>query len=183
MRPLGLLAGGVLGLVCVAGAAQAADPFRDPKFAVRPYGGAPLGDTTDQAQAGAMIEFGPGRERDNARGERAAAKLKEMGVRDGAEFGDKGRWYAFVGGSGTTLGLNMQRDPDGLLKSYGFSVDPAAAVGDAQAGVGWRKGDFQASLGYVHRTFKPAYAMQNIDFDNKDQMVGVSFSLKPQPKR
>jgi hypothetical protein len=185
MRPLGALAGGVFGLAAMAGVAAAQDRGvdfnKDRLFSVVPYGGEVLGDRNDHAQAGAMVEFGPGR--DNGRGERAAARLKEMGVRDGAEFGDKGRWYAFVGGSGTTLGLNMRRDPDGLLRSYGFSVDPAAAVGDAQAGVGWRKGDFQASLGYVHRTFKPAYAMPNIDFDNKDEMVGVSFSLRPRPGR
>lgn len=180
MRPLGLLAGGVLGLA-LAGQAMAADQPKDLKFAVLPYGGAKLGDTSDQAQPGAMVEIGPGRE--SSRGERAAARLKEMGVRDGAEFGDKGRFYAFVGGSGTTVGLNMRRDPDGPLRSYGFSVDPAAAVGDAQAGIGWRKGEVQASVGYVHRTFKPAYAMPNIDFDNKDEMVGVSFALKPQPGR
>ena len=72
----------------------------------------------------------------------------------------------------------MRRHPDGLLRSYGFSVDPFAAVGDVQAGVGWRKGDFQASLDDVHRTFRAAYAMPNIDFDNKDEMVGLSLSLR-----
>ena len=176
MRPLGLLAGGVLGLVLIT-QAQAGDQPKDLKFAMLPYGGAKLGDTSDQAQPGAMVEFGPGR--DDGRGERAAARLKEMGVRDGTEFGNAGRWYAFVGGSGKTLGFNVRRDPDGPLRTYGLSVDPAAAVGDVQAGVGWRKGDFQASAGYVHRTFKPVYAMPNIDFDNKDEMVGVSLSLKP----
>jgi hypothetical protein len=167
----------------MASAAHAADALvtKPLRFEVMPYSGAKLGDVNDHAQPGAMVEIGPGRE--GSKEERVADKLKSMGVRDGAQFGDAGRWYAFVGGSGKSLGFNMRRDPDGPLRSYGLSVDPAAAVGDIQAGIGFRKGDVQTSVGYVHRTFKPAYAMQNIDFDNKDEMVGVSFSLKPQPHR
>jgi hypothetical protein len=161
---------------------------RELRFDVMPYGGSKLGDVNDQAIPGAMVEFGPGRNNGKAgvelsREEKVAAQLQEMGVRDGSEFGDQGRWYAFVGGSGKALGFNMRRAPDGLLRSYGFSVDPAAAVGDVEAGLGWRKGDFQASAGYVHRTFKPAYGMENIDYDNKDEMVGLSFSLKTHPPK
>ena len=144
-----------------------------------PYSGAKLGDANDHALPGAMVEIGPGRE--PTKQDQVTDKLQSMGVRDGTEFGNAGRWYAFVGGSGKTLGFNVRRDPDGPLRTYGLSVDPAAAVGDIQAGVGFRKGDVQTSVGYVHRTFKPAYAMQNIDFDNKDEMVGVSLSLKPRP--
>src|SRR5690349_5145834 len=99
MRPLGALAGGLLGLVAMAGSGVAQDRSfdfnKDRLFSVVPYGGEALGDRNDHAQAGAMVEFGPGRS-DGGPGERAAARLKEMGVRDGAEFGDKGRWYAFV---------------------------------------------------------------------------------------
>lgn len=179
MRPLGAVAGGVVGLLISMTAAQAADPPKPLEFKVLPYAGARLGDASEQAQPGAMVEFGPGR---SSRDDKVAAKLKAMGVKDGAEFGDRGRWYTFVAGSGAAVGLNMRRDPDGLLRNYGLSVDPTAAIGDTQAGVGWRKGDLQASVGYVHRTFKPAYGMQNIDFDNKDEMVGVSFALKARPR-
>jgi hypothetical protein len=176
MRPLATVAGSVLA-VSIISAAHAAEPPKTYAFEVRPYGGAALGDSNDQAQPGAKIEFGPAAE--TTKGERAAARLKAMGIRDGADFDGKGRWYLFVGGSGTALGFNMKRDPDGLLRSYGWSVDPGASVGDIQAGVGWREGPLESSFGYVHRKFRPAYAMENIDFDNKDDMVGVTLSLKP----
>ena len=177
MRPLGNLAGGVVVAFSILTAAQAAEPAKTYALEVQPYGGARLGEVNDQAQPGAKIEFGPAAEQSKA--DRAAARLKALGIRDGAEFGDKGRWYLFVGGSGTALGFNMTRDPDGLLRSYGWSVDPGASVGDVQAGVGWRQGPLESSFGYVHRKFRPAHGMENIDFDNKDDMVGISLSLKP----
>ena len=177
MHPLGALAGGVFAALFTFAAVQAAEPFA---VKVEPYAGARLGDTAEAAQPGAAIEFGPAAQ---TKDERLAARLKAMGVQDGASFGDAGRWYLFVGGSGTAVGLNIKREPDGPLRSRGLSVDPAAAVGDVQAGMGFRKGDVQTSIGYVHRTFKPAYGMKNMDFDNKDEMVGISFSLKAGPRR
>lgn len=181
MRPLAALAGGWIGAIAIICSAQAAEPAKPLKLEVLPYGGAKLGDVNDQANPGAMVEIGPGR--GDAKDRPISEKLKDYGVKDGEAFGDQARWYAFVGGSGKALGFNMRRDPDERLRSYGFSVDPAAAVGDYEAGVGWRKGDFQTSLGYVHRTFKPAYGMENIDYDNKDDMVGVSMSLKSKPPK
>lgn len=176
MRPPVILAGGVLALMAASGAARAGDlPIRSGlSFDVTPYAGAEAGGRRGGAQPGAQLEVGPAAERKPD----LASRLTSIGVRDGAEFGDNGRWYLFAAGSGRAIGLNVDRDPEGLLRSYGWSTDPTAAVGDMQAGVGFRKGAMQTSVGYVHREFRPAYAMKNIDFDNKDDMVALSFSLK-----
>jgi hypothetical protein len=177
MRPLGL-AGGIAGILAsVATAASAAEPPTTkpaPSYDVAPYGGSTLGGRNGGPKPGAVVEVGPA-----VKSDKVAAQLKDIGVRDGADFGDKGRWYLFAAGSGRAVGLNVQRDPEGLLRNYGWSSDPAAAVGDIQAGVGFRKGPAQTSLGYVHRQFRPANAMQNIDFDNKDDMVALTFAIKP----
>ena len=177
MRPLGL-AGGIVGILAsVATAASAAEsPTLNPvtNYDVAPYAGSTLGGRNGAPKAGAVLEIGPA-----VKSDKVAAQLKDIGVRDGAEFGDKGRWYLFAAGSGRAVGLNVQRDPEGLLRNYGLSSDPAAAVGDIQAGVGFRKGPTQTSIGYVHREFRPTNAMQNIDFDNKDDMVALTFAIKP----
>jgi hypothetical protein len=57
-------------------------------------------------------------------------------------------------------------------------------VGDAQVGVGWRKGDVQTSLGYVVRRVRvnDRLAHQLLDVPGSDQVVGLSFSYKPQPR-
>ena len=182
MRPRGLAGSIVAILASVATAASAADPptLRPAtdlltSYDVAPYGGATLGGRNGAPKAGAVLEVGPAVKSDH----RLAAQLHDIGIRDGADFGDKGRWYLFAAGSGRAVGLNVQRDPEGLLHNYGWSSDPAAAVGDIQAGVGFRKGPAQTSLGFVHRQFRPANAMQNIDFDNKDDMVALTFAVKP----
>lgn len=184
MRPLRLLAGGFLAAAVMTGWAAAAEPNGKarPTFEVAPYAGERLGDSNQNDQPGAMLRFGPGASEDGKqdRADRLAARLEQFGVRDGREFGDRGRWYMFVGGSGKALGFNMRRDPDGLLRRYGWSVDPAASVGDIQAGVGFRRGPYTTSIGYVRREFEPAYGgMRSVDFDDKDDMVALSFSIKP----
>ncbi len=54
-----------------------------------------------------------------------------------------------------------------------------ALVGDAQVGVGWRKGDLQSSFGVIHREVKGAhmvFGQQTRD----DTVAAFTFSLKPQ---
>ncbi len=178
MRPLVVLAGGLLALT-LSGAAIAAEPDDSKVFSVSvsPYAGTRLGDISDEARPGARVEVSA--EGDSE--DRIKQRLGDLGVRDGAEFGGRGRWYLFAAGSGTAVGLNVRREADGDFRNYGFSLDPAALAGDAQAGVGWRKGSMQTSVGYMHRTFRPANAMANVDYDNKDDMVALSFSLKKAP--
>lgn len=123
------------------------------------------------AEAGATISFS----------QRAADRLKALGVRDGAAFGDQGRWYIFASASGRAVGFNMLHREDGWNRA-GWSTDPMSRlVGDTQVGVGWRKGPLQTSLGLVHREVKTSHLPYGIDPNSSDTMVGLSFSVRPHP--
>lgn len=106
-------------------------------------------------------------------------RLTKMGVADGGEYGDQGRWYAFAAASGRAVGYSMAPNAQN-----GWTTDPTSLVADAQLGVGWRKGDTQTSLGYMVRQVKVQdhYAHAITDVPGSDQVVGLSFSYKPRPK-
>lgn len=112
--------------------------------------------------------------------DKVSDRLGSLGVRDGRSFGDKGRWYLFAATSGRSVGLNLLRDEDGGIRRAGWSVDGASAlVSDAQAGVGWRKGPMQASVGYMRREIKPKqHGIRGLE-SQEDDVVALSISFKP----
>ncbi|THD58973.1 lipid A-modifier LpxR family protein [Phenylobacterium sp.] len=105
-------------------------------------------------------------------------RLNAMGVRDGTAFGDKGRWYLFAAATGRAVGLNMTHGDSGWDRA-GFSTDATSTlIGDAQVGVGWRKGSMQTSLGYIHREVKGQNMLFGVD-PGSDSMVAFSLSIRP----
>jgi hypothetical protein len=129
----------------------------------------PLGRSVE---AGAMVRVSPSLE------DRALDSLRDLGVGDGARFGDRGRWYLFAATSGRAVGLNMLRNDAGWNRA-GWTTDPASAlVGDAQLGVGWRKGAMQSSLGYVYREVKGQHMVFGQD-TKRDSLLAVTLSIKP----
>lgn len=140
---------------------------------VTPHAGLGWTSLGGAAEAGAMLTVGQKRER------QVVERLNAMGVRDGEELADQGRWYLFAAASGRAVGLNMLRGADGWDRA-GWTTDPASAlIGDAQLGVGWRKGGMQTSLGYIHREVKG----ENMIFGQKtrdDSLVAFSLTLRPQ---
>jgi len=106
-------------------------------------------------------------------------RLNSMGVRDGSSaFGDKGRWYLFAAATGRAVGLNMTHGDSGWDRA-GLSTDATSTlVGDAQVGVGWRKGSMQTSLGYIHREVKGQNMLFGVD-PGSDSMVAFSLSIRP----
>lgn len=126
-----------------------------------------------RAEGGAMITVSP-----KSRGEQAMARLRDLGVKDGASFGDAGRWYLFAAASGQAVGLNMMHGEQGWNRA-GWSTDATSGlVGDAQVGVGWRKGDGQASLGVIHREVKGRHMVFGQETRN-DTLAAFSFSIRP----
>ena len=108
-------------------------------------------------------------------GETAEARLRAMGVRDGAAFRDRGRLYLFAADGQTAVGYNLTRSNGGWSRE-GLSLDDGAFVGDAQAGVAWRKGDLQTSFGYVHREVKRE---GRIGRDREEGFVALQLSWTP----
>lgn len=133
-----------------------------------PHAGVGISNAGGEAEAGAMVRL---RRKAEGWGNR-------LGVRDGARFGDQGRWYLFAAASGRAVGLNLQRT-NGDWSNRGLSTDSASAlVSDVQAGIGWRKGSTQASLAWMRRKVKAAQTMMGWDHRD-DSMVAITISIKP----
>lgn len=143
------------------------------EFEVAPHAGLGVLSGRGAAEGGAVLTVSKSRE------EQALERLRDMGVRDGASLGDAGRWYLFAAASGRAVGLNMLRGENGWDRA-GWTTDPTASlVGDAQIGVGWRKGDLQSSFGVIHREVKGkhmVFGQQTRD----DTVAAFTFSLRPQ---
>lgn len=140
---------------------------------VTPHAGVGFGGAGGSAEAGATVRLG----KKKNMGDRVTDAL---GVREGDEtFGDRGRWYIFAAASGRAVGLNMLRGQNGDWSRAGLSQDTTSRlIGDGQAGVAWRKGPMQASLGYIHREMRAKEGIMGLA-TQKDDVVALSFSLKP----
>lgn len=140
---------------------------------IAPHAGFGVGSFGTQAEGGATVTVS------KSRGERALEQLRDMGVKDGTSFGDKGRWYLFAAASGRAVGLNMLRNEGGWDRG-GWSTDVSGAlVGDAQVGVGFRKGDVQSSFGVIHREVKGRHMVWGQQ-TRDDTVAAFTFSLRPQ---
>lgn len=145
------------------------------KFAldITPHAGLGYGAAGGSAEAGATVRLG----KKKNMGDRVTNAL---GVQDGATFGTRGRWYIFAAASGRAVGLNMLRGQNGDWSRAGLTRDTTSKlIGDSQAGVAWRRGPMQASLGYIHRSIKAREGVMGLGAQ-KDDVVALSFSLKPQ---
>jgi len=153
----------------------AAVSLKGRKFAldVTPHAGVGFGGAGGSAEAGATVRLG----KKKNMGDRVNEAL---GVREGdVAFGDRGRWYIYAAASGRAVGLNMLRGQNGDWSRAGFTQDVTSRlIGDSQAGVAWRKGPMQASLGYIHREIRAKEGIMGLA-TQKDDVVALSFSLKP----
>ena len=138
-----------------------------------PHAGFGVGRSGGSAEAGAMITLGR-----KSASQRVAEGLGRLGFHEGARDGDNGRWYVFAAASGRAVGLSLARDPGA---NWNRTLDSSSAlIGDAQVGVGWRKGAMQTSLGYIHRAVKGDHMIWGEQVQD-DSMVAFSLSIKPKP--
>ncbi|MCR5873500.1 lipid A deacylase LpxR family protein [Phenylobacterium sp. J426] len=149
--------------------------FSDGKyeFDVSPHAGVGVGSRGGSAEAGAMLTVGQKREK------QAVEALKDIGVREGSEYGDRGRWYLFAAASGRAVGLNMLRNEGDWSRGNWTTDDTGELVGDAHIGVGWRKGDMQSSFGVVHREVKGNHMVFG-QHTRDDTVAAFTFSIRPQ---
>lgn len=129
-----------------------------------PYGGL--------AEAGARVELS--QRKDDA----AKRGLNAIGVRDGQSFGDKGRWYMFAAASGRAVGFNMLHSEAGWDRAGWTTDQNSTLVGDAQIGVGWRKGPMQTSFGVLHREVKGEHLYWGTA-TKPDTVAGITFAIRP----
>lgn len=143
------------------------------EFDVSPHAGVGVGSRGGSAEAGATLTVGQKRER------QAVEALKDLGVREGLEYGDKGRWYFFAAASGRAVGLNLLRNEGDWSRGNWTTDDTGELVGDAQVGVGWRKGDLQSSFGVIHREVKGNHMVFG-QHTREDTVAAFTFSIRPQ---
>jgi hypothetical protein len=140
---------------------------------IAPHAGVGVSRRGGQAEGGATLTVSP-----KSREERAKAALSDMGVGDGARFGDQGRWYLFAAASGRAVGLNMLHGDQGWDRA-GWTTDPTGGlVGDAQVGVGWRKGAAQSSFGVIHREVRGNHMIFG-QGTRDDTVAAFTFSYRP----
>lgn len=136
-----------------------------------PHAGVGMTSYGGLAEAGAMVRVTPSRD------DRAVQRLRDIGVGDGAGFGDRGRWYLYVAASGRAVGLNVLRGESGWNRA-GWTTDPSSTlISDAQLGLGWRRGSVQSSLGYVHREVKGDHMMFGQE-TRRDSLIAFTLSVK-----
>jgi hypothetical protein len=148
--------------------------FDNGKFDIdlSPHAGLGVTSQGTSAEAGAELRLSPSRD------DKAADRLRAMGVSDGAHFGEQGRWYLFAAASGRAVGLNMLRNDLGWDRA-GWTTDPTSTlIGDAQVGVGFRKGAMQTSFGFIHREVKGQHMLFGQETKD-DSLVAFSLSIKP----
>lgn len=143
------------------------------EFDVAPHAGFGVSRFGTQAEGGATLTVS------KSRTDQAMERLRDMGVKDGAGFGDTGRWYLFAAASGRAVGMNVLRGEHGWDRA-GWTTDATGGlVGDAQVGVGWRKGDVQSSFGVIHREVKGKHMVFG-QHTRDDTVAAFTFSFRPQ---
>lgn len=143
------------------------------EFDVAPHAGLGVSSLGGQAEGGATLTVS------KSRTDEAVERLRDMGVKDGAGFGDTGRWYFFAAASGRAVGLNMLRGEGGWDRAGWSTDDTGALVGDAQVGVGWRKGAMQSSFGVIHREVRGKHMVFGQE-TRDDTVAAFTFSFRPQ---
>jgi hypothetical protein len=132
-------------------------------FDVTPHAGLGAGGGGDSQSAGAMVRFGQG-----------------LGLSD-AEPGKRGKWYLFASTNKENLGLGFMRNEEAWRRA-GMAPDPGAVIGDTRAGLAWRDGPVEASVGYLYREIRP-HDLDVLDVQaNKESLVAFRLTLHPGSK-
>ena len=85
----------------------------------------------------------------------------------------RGRWILFASDEQQAVGVNLLRSRAGEARRMSWTADRVANVGDAQVGVGWRRGAFQAALSLVDREIS-IYGKSR-----GERFVAFTISIKP----
>jgi hypothetical protein len=130
-------------------------------FDISPHAGVGRSGGGGAQDAGALLRFGRG-----------------LGDEDRAK---RTRWFLFASTDQQTLGTGFLRNED-AWKRVGLGPDPGAAIADTRAGLAWRDGPFEASVGYLYREIKP----RDLDImdvqTTHESLVGFRLTFHPGPR-
>ena len=88
------------------------------------------------------------------------------------------RWFLFASTDQQTLGTGFLRGED-AWKRAGLGPDPGATIADTRAGLAWRGGPFEASVGYLYREIKPR-DLDMLDVQaTHESLLGFRLSFHP----
>lgn len=145
-------------------------------LAFSPHAGFGVNSAGEEAEAGATVSLGAHMQDQVMRG------LDRLGLHtmDSHALENRGRWYLFGAVSGKAIGFNMGSNAQGGMQRLGWSADGTSAlISDAQAGLAWRRGDTEASVGYVHRNITADYITPIGPAHVGGSMVAFSFTIHP----
>jgi hypothetical protein len=128
---------------------------------VTPHAGLGVTNAGESAEAGAEVRFG------------GASALETLGA-----HGQPGKFYFYAQGSGRAVGYNLNRNNMSFRAANMFLQPEPGFVGDAEAGVAWRRGDLQASFGYAQRALH-LDTVRDTDVNTRESMVAFKISLTP----
>ena len=89
---------------------------------------------------------------------------------------EQGRWYGYGSTVGRSLGFNLAPETWSVRGEHLMGDIAGTSSGLAQAGVGWRKGGLQASVGYTR--YGDAYRDRTDERNKADDRVGLRLSLR-----
>ena len=115
----------------------------------------------ESAEAGATLRFG------------GADALDELGHR-----GAPGHWYFYAQSSGRAVGYNLNKGEPNFRSANLFTQTEPGFMGDAEAGVAWRRGDLQAAFGYTERSLQ-LDNLRDTNVNTRESVVGFTFSFRP----
>ena len=127
-------------------------------FDVTPHAGLDHSGAGDSRNAGALVQFGRG-----------------FGDPEG---GRPSRWFLFASADQETLGMNFLRNEE-PWKRVGLGHDPGAVISDTRAGMAWRDGPLEASVGYLYREIKPRDWDMLDAQSNHESLVAFRLSFHP----
>jgi hypothetical protein len=104
----------------------------------------------DRVRSEVSLDLGGRADRRAAGGLNALEGLRGR-LKPSREMERHGRWILFASDDNQAVGINLIRSRNGEMRRMSWTADRVSAVGDMQAGVGWRKGAFQASIALVDR--------------------------------
>lgn len=127
-------------------------------FDVSPHAGLGLSESGGSQNAGALLRFG-------------------RGVGDAGQAA-RTKWFLFASTDQQSLGTGFTFNQD-AWKRANLGRDPGATIADTRAGLAWRDGPIEASVGYLFREIRPRDLDMLDAQSTRESLVSFRLSFHP----